>query len=44
MRGHLRQVGPTGALPLVLLFALTLVLSLATRADAAMVLKDAAAQ
>ncbi len=43
MRGHLRQAGLTGALPLVLLCALTLLFSLATRADAAMVLKDAAA-
>ncbi len=43
MRGHLRQAGSTGALPLVLLFALALLLSLAPRADAAMVLKDTAA-
>jgi hypothetical protein len=43
VRGHLRQARPTGALPLVPLCAVTLLLSLATRADAAKVLKDAAA-
>ena len=40
MRGHLRQAGLTGALPLVLLCALALLLALAPRADAAMVLKN----
>ena len=40
MRGHLRQAGRKGAPPLVLLFAVAFLLSLAGRADAAMVLTD----
>ncbi len=40
MRGDLRQAGRKGAPPLVLLFAVAFLLSLAGRADAAMVLTD----